>query len=213
VTKSYFAEQKGKQTMSATFSVNRHTLSEEHAFHSGRLPDELLLSNAEFEWLWNQHPAEYHRIKIHGHECETPRWQQAFGEDYHYTGRTNRALPIPILLERFMTWCRIEIHDELNGVLVNWYDGRLGHYIGKHRDSRKNMVAGAPIVTISFGEARTFRLRAWKGEGYLDFAAENGTVFVMPYETNLAFTHEVPHFESCHGQRISVTLRAFHKTL
>ena len=58
-----------------------------------------------------------------------------------------------------LEWSRSEIHDGLNGVLLNWYDGTLGHYIGKHRDSTTNMVSGTPIVTVSLGEARVFRLR------------------------------------------------------
>ena len=36
-----------------------------------------------------------------------------------------------------------------------------------------------------------------------------GGVFVMPYATNLAWTHEVPHFARDRGRRVSVTLRAF----
>ena len=54
------------------------------------------------------------------------------------------------------------VDDRLNGLLLNWYDGRLGHYIGKHRDSRVNMIHGAPIVTISLGEERSFRLAPWR---------------------------------------------------
>ena len=70
-------------------------------------------------------------------------------------------------------------------------------------------MPGSPIVTISFGEERTFRLRPWKGKGFTDFAATHGSVLVMPYETNLAWTHEVPARKKLEGKRISVTLRAF----
>lgn len=101
------------------------------------------------------------------------------------------------------------VDERLNGMLLNWYDGSLGHYIGKHRDSTKKLVHGVPIVTISFGEQRTFRLRPWKKKGTRDFAARCGSVFVMPFETNLAWTHEVPRSAKCQSRRISVTLRAF----
>jgi alkylated DNA repair dioxygenase AlkB len=98
-------------------------------------------------------------------------------------------------------------------VLVNWYDGRLNHYIGRHRDSTANMIVGTPIVTISLGEERIFRLRRWreqvKGEEAVDFPATNGAAFVMPYETNLHWTHEVPRRARNRGRRISVTLRGF----
>ena len=42
----------------------------------------------------------------------------------------------------------------------------------------------------------------------VDLEAAHGTVFVMPYETNLAWTHEVPCFARDEGRRVSVTLRA-----
>jgi alkylated DNA repair dioxygenase AlkB len=155
------------------------------------------------------HPEKYYEIMIHGRLVKTPRWQQAYGVDYHYTHATNVALPIPPPLVPFLAWANTVIDGRLNGILINWYDGRLKHYIGKHRDSTKHMVDGSPIVTISFGESRTFRLRPWKKKGYRDFPADDGKVFVMPYETNRKWTHEVLHATGSFGRRISVTARAF----
>jgi alkylated DNA repair dioxygenase AlkB len=140
---------------------------------------------------------------------KTPRWQQAFGADYHYTGRVNAGLPVPAILRPLWDWCRGSIDARLNGLLLNWYEPGLGHYIGAHRDSTVNMAEGAPIVTVSLGGGRAFRLRPWKGKGYRDFAASDGSVFVMPFDTNLAWTHEVPSRKGDRGRRISVTLRAF----
>src|ERR1043166_9712122 len=57
------------------------------------------------------------------------------------------------------------------------------------------MIPATPIITISLGEERTFRLRSWPakpGAKFIDSPAKNGTVFVMPWETNRVFTHEVP---------------------
>jgi alkylated DNA repair dioxygenase AlkB len=179
------------------------------AFHTGRLPAELMLARDGFDAMWALHPEDFHEIKMHGRLVKTPRWQQAYGEDYAYTGRVNRALPIPAMLEPLLAWSRRTLDARLNGLLLNWYDAADGHYIGKHRDSTRNMIDGAPIVTISFGAARTFRLRPWRSTGFLDFATSDGSVFVMPYATNKAFTHEVPHAASSSGRRISVTLRAF----
>src|SRR5207247_7035590 len=95
-----------------------------------------------------------------------------------------------------------------NCILVNWYDSILLHYIGRHRDSIENVVPSTPIVTISFGEERMFRLRPWRGRGHVDFPAVNGVVFIMPFETNLNWTHELPRSKRRRGRRISVTLRA-----
>jgi alkylated DNA repair dioxygenase AlkB len=187
----------------------RHQLSDEHCLYSSLLPDELRFSEPAFEELWNLHPDEYHEIEMHGRVVKTPRWQQAYGVDYYYTGRVNKALPVPPLLQPLLDWSRKEVATELNGILLNWYDGSKGHYIGKHRDSIKNMIMGSPIVTISFGEERTFRLRPWRQPSFKDFPARDGTVFVMPYDTNLAWTHEVPTRANQQGSRISVTIRAF----
>lgn len=187
-------------------------LEDGHAFFAGRLPDSIIPSEAAFEALWGLHPEEYHEIKMRGRLVKTPRWQQAYGQDYHYTGRTNAALPVTENLSPFLRWAHEAVDPRLNGILLNWYSADLKHYIGAHRDSRANMIEGAPILTISLGAERIFRLRPWRREGaILNFAAVNGAVFIMPHETNLAWTHEVPHSARSTGRRISVTLRAFHE--
>src|SRR5262249_48845033 len=86
-----------------------------------------------------------------------------------------------------------------------------GHYIGEHHDSTEYMEEGAPIVTISFGETRTFRLSRGKGKSRVvrDFNATPGRVFILPYATNLVWKHGVPKSARYTGRRISVTLRAF----
>ncbi|AKF08588.1 alpha-ketoglutarate-dependent dioxygenase AlkB [Sandaracinus amylolyticus] len=187
----------------------RHALDETHALHEGELPPALRPDAATFERLWALHPDAFHEIKMHGRLVKTPRWQQAYGADYRYTGNVNRALPVPPELEALHEWARTMIDPRLNGLLLNWYDAAHEHYIGKHRDSTINMVEGTPIVTVSFGSERAFRLRPWRAQGLRDFAVRDGTVLVMPWETNLAYTHEVPHAARSEGRRISVTLRAF----
>lgn len=201
------ADIRGQQPLYAELEC--HDLDAAHQFFTGFLPDELVLDEQQFRTLWEMHPDDYHEIMMHGRLVKTPRWQQAYGRDYHYTGHTNEALPVPPILQPLHDWCRYEIDERLNGLLLNWYDGALGHCIGAHRDSTADMIVGAPIVTISFGEQRVFRLRPWKGKGFTDFPAVNGSLFVMPYGTNLAWTHEVPRRAKDQGQRISVTLRAF----
>lgn len=184
-------------------------LDDSTPFFRGRLPEELIPDDKHFDTLWALHPDEFHIIHMPGGPVPTPRWQQAYGADYHYTGRTNRALPVPASLQPLVDWCKANADERLNGVLLNWYDGKLDHYIGRHRDSTVDMVPGSAIVTISFGEGRIFRLRPWRAAGKQDFQTSNGTVFVMPFETNQRWTHEVPHMRRHRGRRISVTLRAF----
>jgi alkylated DNA repair dioxygenase AlkB len=186
-----------------------HVLDDGHRFFIGRVPGELCPNAAGFEVLWDLHPNDFHVIKMHGRLVKTPRWQQAYGADYHYTGRTNAALPVPPGVEPLQSWARRVIDGQLNGLLLNWYDGTLGHYIGPHHDSTTNMVRGAPIVTVSFGEGRIFRLTHPGRKLRRDFRAEAGTVFIMPYDTNEAWKHAVPTRARYRGRRISITLRAF----
>jgi alkylated DNA repair dioxygenase AlkB len=184
-------------------------LDDEHEMYVSLFFDEFNLSGAEFEAIWSLHPREFHILKIHGRSVLTPRWQQAFGKDYRYTGSKNNALPVPDLLKRFHVWCLENIDARLNGLLLNWYDGLDGHYIGAHRDDTRDLLDGSPIVTISLGEERIFRMRPWKQKGFKDLTFRGGEVVVIPWRTNLKWTHEVPYFKKYEGRRISVTLRAY----
>ncbi len=191
-------------------NFQRHILFDRLEFFSRRLPDQLLRSGREeFEALWRLHPEKSNEILIHGRMVPIPRWRQAFGRHYHFSGTVNEALPVPDLLAPYLAWVRDAIDARLNGLLLNWYASDRGHYIGAHRDSREGLVAGSPIVTISLGDTRTFRLRPLKEKGFVDFEASHGTVFVMPWETNLGVKHEVPHTARAKGRRISITARAF----
>ncbi|OWY24980.1 2OG-Fe(II) oxygenase [Sphingobacteriales bacterium UPWRP_1] len=167
------------------------------------------LSKDKFDELWFLHPDRYHTVKMFGKNMPTPRWQQAYGKNYRYTGAENNSLPIPDELKLFLHWSQTHIDQRLNGILVNWYDGTKGHYIGAHRDDTRDLCNNSPIVTISLGEERIFRMRPYGKPGYKDFLFSNGQVIVIPYSTNELWTHEVPNFTKYTRKRISVTLRAY----
>lgn len=190
-----------------SLGFRRHELPDGCTFWTGELPQAMRLPPDAFDALWQTHPHGYHEIRMRCGLVETPRWQQAYGHDYHYTGRVNQALAMTPQLEPFLEYPR-QIDPGFNGLLINWYDAGLGHYIGRHRDSRKGLVAGSRIVTMSLGQSRIFRLRPWKGDGRVDFQAFHGWVGVMPFDTNLKWTHEVLKTRTP-GQRISITARAF----
>jgi alkylated DNA repair dioxygenase AlkB len=184
-------------------------LDAEHVVEVGTMPAEQVPDRTGFAALWDSHPGAFHEILMHGRKVKTPRWQQAYGADYRYTGNTNRAEPLTPQMQVWLAWARECLDARLNGLLLNWYDGTAGHYIGKHRDSEIQRVEGSPIVTLSFGEARVFRMRPWRGTGFIDIPVENGSVVVIPWATNRAFTHEVPASAAARGRRVSVTIRAF----
>lgn len=179
-------------------------------FFRGILPEELVWDEATFDRAWALHPDERPSILMHGRRVQIPRWQRAYGADYRFSGQTSRALPVPEVLAPLLEWSRAAINPDLIGLLLNWYDG-AGHYIGEHHDADEDLVAGTPIVTISFGETRTFRLSCGKGPDRVvrDFTAENGSVFVLPQDTNAVWKHSVPKSTRYTGRRVSVTVRAF----
>ncbi len=187
-----------------------HDLGDGLAFFSGALPRKLLWSAAQFEEAWALHPEVKPTIHLHGRAVMIPRWQQAYGEPYHFSGQISRARPVPAILQPLSEWSRSAVDPALNALLLNWYDGP-GHYIGPHRDSTVRMIRGCPIVTVSFGETRTFRLTRGTGspKRTLDFPAPAGTVFVLPYATNEVWKHGVPKSVRYTGRRISVTVRGF----
>lgn len=197
--------------------MDRHTypgfterrLNDDSSLFTGQLPANLKPQETKFENLWRTHPENFHEIMTHGRRVKTPRWQQAYDRDYFYTGARNNALPSPSALQPFSDWARATIDPRLNGFLVNWYDGKQGHYIGRHRDSPKGLAPDAPIITISLGEARTFRMRKPGQSGFIDFKMSEGSVMILPWKTNQTWTHEVPASRRQTGRRISITLRAF----
>lgn len=197
-----------RQLLAGGFRV--HECADGCLFFSGRLPDHLVWSAADFQKIWQLRPGSKHVIRVHGKFIETPRFQQAFGADYRYTGNVNRALPILAELRPILQWSKATVADDLNGLLLNWYDGPE-QYIGEHHDSISGLRPGSPIITISFGETRVFRLSRGTGpeRTTYDFNASEGTVFVMPFRTNHLWKHSVPKSTRYQGRRISVTFRAF----
>jgi alkylated DNA repair dioxygenase AlkB len=187
-----------------------HDLGDGLQFLDGRLPDDLRWDAVTFEAAWALHPAIRPSILMHGRMVQAPRWTQAYGQDYRFSGQTSHAEPVPPLIAPHLDWARNEVHPALNAVLVNWYEGP-GHYIGPHHDTTRWMRPGAPIVTMSFGEERVFRLSRGTGERRetRDFRAADGTVFVIPRDTNDVWKHAVPKSARYTGRRISVTIRGF----
>jgi alkylated DNA repair dioxygenase AlkB len=193
--------------------VVEHRIVERFSVFATRLPEGLRLeARARFGELWALHPEHFHAIAqpFTGKTIPLPRWQQAYGRDYRYGGGVNLALPLPPILVPYLAWARQQFDTRLNGLLLNWYDADLRHRIGPHRDSIVGLVEGSPIVTVSLGATRRFRLLP-KGKAFADFPAADGAVFVLPWETNLNVKHAVPHRAGDMGRRISITMRAFEK--
>jgi alkylated DNA repair dioxygenase AlkB len=189
-----------------------HELSTGHRFLIGRLPEGLTLAGARLEELWELHPEKRATVRIVGRRVQTPRWQKAYGRDYRFAGGTAEAEEVPPLLEPYLAWARGQVNPLLNGLLVNWYDGSAGHYIGPHHDDPHDLVPGSPVVTISLGEERVFRFtlpRPGPAPRKREVLVGPGSVVVIPWDTNGVWKHSVPRLARYRGKRVSITARAF----
>ncbi len=163
------------------------------------------------ERLWADRPAEPGLVKIMGRTLPTPRLFQSYGQPYRFSGVDHPAVPVTPELARLVEWAGAALGVEFNQVLVNWY--RDGHdYIGRHADDETQIEPGTPIVTISLGATRKFRVRR-DGAVVHDHDMRHGDVLVMCGEFQRALTHEVVKVGGAKGRaagrRVSVTLRRF----
>ena len=180
-----------------------------HGVLRQKLPRALSEKQAVFKSLWLLHPAQFPSIFLHGRQVALPRWQQAYGRNYVFSGQTSKAKSVPGILKPYLIWAQQQIDQRLNGLLLNWYDGRAGHYIGAHRDSTNGLVKDSSIIMISLGGSRVMRFRSVSQRGYIDIEIDNGDVIIMPLSTNKYFKHEIPGFKRHQDNRISITLRCF----
>jgi alkylated DNA repair dioxygenase AlkB len=193
--------------------MDRTELPLECWVEKGQIPKELILNKEEYDILWDSHPEKYHKIKIFNKLIDTPRWQQAYGKSYSFSGNISTAKPFTNLLNTFLDWAN---HNEsingrsptLNGILVNWYqDG--DHYIGWHSDDESQIDGTSPIYTISLGINRTFKIRDKSTKTTKDYEFYNGDYFIMGGKFQKFYQHHVPKRTRCKNSRISITIRKF----
>ena len=180
---------------------------------TGKLP--FKLNKEQYQTLWNSHPVERNEIFIFNKYHKVPRWQQAYGQNYQFSGNTTIAQPITDMLQKYIDWANMNEKKKgriggLNGVLVNWYeDGE--HYIGWHSDDESQLDENAPIYTISLGVTRTFKIREKKNKkNVTNYELENNDFLIMGGEFQKHYQHQLPKRKKCKHSRISITIRKFH---
>jgi alkylated DNA repair dioxygenase AlkB len=196
--------------------VGEHELSDGNVVRILEMTEESQYDDKALNEIWVLRPVEKQWIKIHGEEVAIPRRQKAYGRDYAFAGQTSKADPTPPVLLPYLQWAQTNICSELNGLLLNWYDGKLKEYIGAHHDDSRQLMPETPIVTVSLGEDRIFRLSRYEFmEGklrpveHVDTVVYSGSAIEIPLTTNSAWKHSVPNFVRYKGRRMSITLRSF----
>ena len=193
-------------------------LSEESFFLEGRIPSSVV---PNFQHLLSLRPVDLGTVTMFGRQIRTPRYVANYMRPYYFTGEIHAATPLPEVLKPLLLWANEMISlgifpapsgKAFNQALVNFYlDG--DQYIGKHSDDEKQIVSGGCIFSASFGQERTFRVKAKKGNLQIDRSLKDGSYIVMAGKMQQEFTHEIPKVLGRRGfemkPRVNVTFRMF----
>ena len=158
-------------------------------------------------------PAHKDTIKMYGKEIELPRYQQSYGIDYKFSGKNHKAIDPPPELQYYWNYAKgLSQFDghKFNQMFVNWYlDGSM--YIGPHKDNEKQLIPNSPILSVSIGGSRTFRIRDNKNKIVKDIVLNNGDIIVMGGHFQKDYKHEIIKTKKLVNPRINITFRQFHE--
>lgn len=168
------------------------------------------LKEYEFTNLWNLQPTDYNTVMIMNREVKIPRKQASYMRDYSFSGKTVKMQEdVPAYFKDVLEWVNSLGYGCFNQIFVNWYaTGK--NYIGKHSDDEADLVRNSPILSISLGGTRTFRLTSKNGEKIKkDYSLQNHSVIVMGGKCQQEFKHEITKTMKLAGKRINLTFRQF----
>jgi alkylated DNA repair dioxygenase AlkB len=98
-------------------------------------------------------------------------------------------------------------HTTLNSLVANAYrDGR--DKISPHCDKPDDIQPGTAIITVSLGCTRTLRLQRKRSKDKpIDVSLPHGSVFILGWETNQKYTHQVLDAEEQTSLCLGLTFR------
>ena len=162
----------------------------------------------DFDELWDLHPPTFNKIKMFDKYVPVPRYQLFYLRDYCFSGVVHKAEPLHDGFKPFLEFVNSLGMGAFNGILVNFYENGK-HCVGAHRDNERDLIPNSPVVTVSLGQTRTFRLRSYDTKRVvLDLPLEDGTYCAMTGLTNQRYTHEIVKGTEP-DRRISITFRQF----
>ena len=164
------------------------------------------LSKEDFEKIWKLHPEKHHEIVMMGRKVKIPRWQDLYSDNqtlrYNFSGSYITAKPlVNATLRKILNKVQKMYMNEdgtpkykYNAVFLNWYSNG-NHYIGAHSDDEKDFVDDAPIISITFGATRTFRIYKkianYKIRKLVDYKLLDGMCAQMCGDFQKEFKHEI----------------------
>ncbi len=152
---------------------------------------------------WKQEP-----IKIFGKEVMQPRLTAWYGnKPYTYSGITMQPIPFTPALLAIKEKIEPVAGVNFTSALLNLYrDGKDS--MGWHRDNEKELGINPVIGSVSFGGARTFKLRNYQNKKELrTMELTNGSFLLMSGQTQHYWEHQIPKTSKNTGPRINITFR------
>jgi len=149
------------------------------------------------------------KVRLFGREIDSPRlaaWYGDPGARYTYSGLANEPMPWIEPLPEARRLAERLAGASFNGVLLNFYrDG--GDSMGWHSDDEPELDPRAPVVSLSLGAARRFRLRHRRlAERRLELELAPGSLLIMHPPLQREWRHAVPR-QAGAGVRINLTFR------
>lgn len=162
--------------------------------------------------LWDMCPIEHSKFYFGNQIIDNPRFDLSFGRDYTFSRSNHIALPVPDTLQPLLDYINGLGYGEFNQMLINYY--RNGHdYIGSHPDNVKQLVPLSPILSLSLGATRKFRIRDMNKKIIKDIDLNHGDILVMCGNMQKEFKHEIVKVQGEKGKkirrRINITFRQF----
>lgn len=161
------------------------------------------------KWI-TEHKTNYYR-----------RWESNEYEEWLLQLQTDLTDKLNGILEPVYEQCPTMKKIDFNSVLINKYrDGT--DFIPAHRDNEEIFGDNPTIVSLSFGETRTFIMQRVKYsfetplttklnklEQHLNksIMLDSGTILIMAGSCQKYFIHQVPKDETCTDVRFNLTFR------
>jgi alkylated DNA repair dioxygenase AlkB len=148
-------------------------------------------------------------INMAGGPVAVPRltsWHADEGRPYRYSGLVHPAQAWTAELNEVRDRLEARLGVRFNGVLGNLYESERDS-VSPHADDERDLVALAPIASVSLGAVRQFvvRHRTTKSRHVVDLA--HGSLIVMGGATQRVADHAIPKLKTTCGPRVNLTFR------
>ncbi|HYP02917.1 MAG TPA: alpha-ketoglutarate-dependent dioxygenase AlkB [Cyanobium sp.] len=158
-------------------------------------------------------PWKQEMITLFGRTTPIPRlscWMGDPGCHYTYSGVRNQLEPWSPRVQELRLKVEEAVGCRFNSLLLNLYrDG--SDKLDWHADDERELDPASPIVSLSLGAARTFRLRPRDPEripcASLTFELGHGDLLVMDPPTQEHWLHQVPRRLRVKTPRLNLTFR------